>query len=127
MTRMVSALIAAWLLVAPLSGRAASDHRVVALSATYYSQNGSGTITVAQGDSVTFTNLDPPTPYGSSLTLIYQVHSLTENAASPRFGTLNLVGFGGSANVVGVNTLAPGTYQFHCTRHIYMHGTLIVT
>ncbi len=37
-----------------------------------------------------------------------------------------LVGAGETAEVVGVDALDPGTYEFYCTVHPWMTGTLLV-
>ncbi len=43
------------------------------------------------------------------------------------FGTNGLVYPGQTADVYGVDALAPGEYRFHCTVHVWMHGVLIVS
>jgi plastocyanin len=67
-------------------------------------------VTVAHGGSVTFTNLDVPQ------------HDVQGNG----FGT-PLINTGQNAKVVGVESLAPGSYDFFCSIHRNMKGTLTVT
>ena len=42
------------------------------------------------------------------------------------FGT-PLIGLGESATVAGVEALAPGEYEFYCSLHANMRGTITVT
>jgi polyvinyl alcohol dehydrogenase (cytochrome) len=71
------------------------------------------TVSVSQGDSVTYTNLDA-----------VQHDVLSKQPGL--FGT-PLIGIGESADVAGVESLAPGKYGFYCSLHANMKGTLTVT
>jgi polyvinyl alcohol dehydrogenase (cytochrome) len=76
-------------------------------------------VTVAStGESVTVHNADPIP------------HSLTSDMASaggtPLFDS-GAVASGQTVDVRGVGALAPGTYQYHCVFHPWMHGVLEVT
>ncbi len=66
-----------------------------------------------KGGSAVFTNLD------------VALHDVRHSAARPKFKS-PLIGFGRSAAVNGVRTLAKGSYRFHCTIHPWMTGTLRV-
>jgi plastocyanin len=46
-------------------------------------------------------------------------------AARPLFES-RLLDFGESASVAGVTKLRPGTYEFYCTLHRWMRGSLVV-
>ena len=70
-------------------------------------------VSVSQGDSVTYTNLDA-----------VQHDVLSKQPGL--FGT-PLIGIGESADVAGVASLAPGKYAFYCSLHANMKGTLNVT
>jgi polyvinyl alcohol dehydrogenase (cytochrome) len=68
------------------------------------------TVTLGRGDTLTFNNLDSTAK-----------HDLVgEGFASP------LIGANESAPVAGVEKLAEGQYQFHCTLHGWMQGVLNV-
>src|SRR3954447_26266390 len=71
------------------------------------------TVNVGQGDTLTFNNLDTAAK-----------HDLVGHDAS--FGS-DLLGGGESGPVRGVDKLAPGQYQFHCTLHGWMKGVLNVS
>jgi plastocyanin len=119
-------VIAALFLMVPIPSRAATEHQMVALNTTYRYVGGtaSPTVTITQGDSLVFTNLDAVYAYNAQ---VYpQQHNVVDDAYIPRFGT-GLVQFGQRAVVSGVRNLPPGRYPFHCSRHSYaMRGTLIV-
>ena len=70
------------------------------------------TVTVQQGGSATFTNLDVPQ---------HDVRADNGSFSTP------LIGTGQSAPVEGVEVLAPGAYGFYCSLHPNMTGTLQVT
>src|SRR5438874_13286079 len=68
-----------------------------------------GTVTVAVGESVTWTNEGPTG------------HSATADDGSFDTGVL-------SKGTTGSHTFTKaGTYTFHCTPHPFMHGTIVVT
>jgi plastocyanin len=79
---------------------------------------GTQTVTIAQGESVTFTNNDVDS------------HNVTATAngadGKPLFASAN-ISFHQTARVDGTQYLVTGSYQFDCTIHPYMKGTLVVT
>jgi plastocyanin len=90
------------------------------------------TVTVSQGQSITFGNYDMY-PYGAGIA----AHSLTETVEGctgppyekcdryPRFSTA-LTDHGYVHKVEGVENLPPGSYPFSCQMHSQMTGTLVV-
>lgn len=74
-------------------------------------------LTVFRGDSLVYTNAD------------FDSHSVTTDVLGPDgkpvFGT-PIIGTGESAQVVGVDSLEPGSYPFYCAPHPWMTGTLDV-
>lgn len=70
-----------------------------------------GTLTVKPGEKVTVTNKDSV------------AHTLTDKK-NHKFDTGSIAGDGGTATFIAPTT--PGTYQFGCTFHPNMQGTLIV-
>jgi len=70
-------------------------------------------IVVSQGDTLRFNNEDP-----------VAAHNILSDTAG-QF-TSPLVAQGQSTLVSGVDKLAPGTYQFHCQLHSWMHGAIEV-
>lgn len=79
-----------------------------AVATTY----ATSTVTMQQGGSATFTNLDVPQ---------HDVRADDGSFSTP------LIGTGQSAPVSGVETLSPGAYGFYCSLHRNMTGTLQVT
>src|SRR5215212_6729045 len=71
------------------------------------------TINIGQGDTLTFNNLDSAAK-----------HDLLGHDGS--FGS-DLLGGGQSGPVRGVEKLAPGQYDFHCSLHGWMKGVLNVS
>jgi plastocyanin len=90
--------------VAAQTAPAATDH--VAISGFAFSP---ATVTVKVGTTVTWTQQDE------------DQHTVTANDGS----------FGSSPLVTGTTYThtfsAPGTYQYHCSIHPFMHGTVVVT
>ena len=76
-------------------------------------------LVVPQGVGITLTNTDA-----------FAAHALTSDATVAGGGRLfesGVLNFRGSAPVVGVTSLPPGTYGFHCSVHEdNMHGQLVV-
>ncbi|HEX5270439.1 MAG TPA: PQQ-binding-like beta-propeller repeat protein [Gemmataceae bacterium] len=70
-------------------------------------------ITAAPGDTLRLNNIDP-----------IASHNIVSD--TPGLFASPLVADGNSAVVAGVDKLAPGTYQFHCVLHSWMHGVLEV-
>src|SRR5205807_2944454 len=75
----------------------AADQHAYAVAMNY----ATATITMRQGDKLTFTNLDN-----------IAKHDLVDHDG--QFGS-DLLGAGESGPVRGVEKLQPGTYQFHCS------------
>jgi plastocyanin len=100
------------LLAAPAPAFAAQPHLAVAWNLRFVP----ATIEVNQGDSIVFFNTDPFGGVG---------HTLTHQAPDPKFDT-GLLHAGESKEVVGVNELPMGTYEFYCTIHPFMLGKLLV-
>ena len=79
---------------------------------------GPPTVTLVQGQSLDFANLDPTGP-----------HDLISEKRGPDFKRLFTsasIPFGQSTDVVGVEKLVPGTYAFVCSIHGTMRGELVV-
>lgn len=76
-----------------------------------------GDVQVAQGSELTFVNADAAR------------HDVTavdaDGAGRPLFKT-RVLGAGQAAAVAGVEALPPDTYQFFCSVHEYMRGTVTV-
>jgi polyvinyl alcohol dehydrogenase (cytochrome) len=105
--RGVGALTAAACLCLP-AGATAAEQQAYAAAMSY----ATPAITIAKGDTLTFNNLDS-----------LAKHDLVGHDG---FGS-ELIGAGESSPVKGVEFLDPGQYQFHCTLHSWMQGTLNVT
>jgi polyvinyl alcohol dehydrogenase (cytochrome) len=69
-------------------------------------------IVVNQGDTLKFNNID------------VTAHTLSSN--TPGLFDSGVVSGGNSTVVTGVDKLAPGTYQFFCSFHPWMHGAIQV-
>ena len=65
-----------------------------------------------QGGSITYHNLD---------VAAHDVLSVDGLFSTP------LIGLGESTPVTGVEALAPGSYEFYCSLHANMRGTINVT
>lgn len=102
------------LLPFPASAGPAGNMEVVAAPWTY----SMSPVHVPQGETLTFTNLDPLSGEGHSLT--HAVRPGSERFLSP------IIPPGTNAPVAGVEKLERGTYQFTCRIHPFMAGTLVV-
>ena len=69
-------------------------------------------VTISQGSSATFTNLD-----------VAQHDVISDDGLF----TTPLISLGESTPVTGVETLSPGSYGFYCSLHRNMTGTLVVS
>lgn len=92
----------------PASSAAATGSATITISNFAYS----GTLTVTAGEKVTVVDKDSA------------AHTLTSKG-SPKFDTGNVAGSGGTGTFIAPST--PGKYQFGCTYHANMAGTLTVT
>lgn len=76
------------------------------------------TVTIAQGESLTFYNGDSDR---------HNVTAASMGAdGNPLFASAT-IGTGESAVVAGTRYLTTGTYGFNCTLHPFMQGTLVVS
>lgn len=91
-----------------------ADETVYAVPVDRYS---SSVITIDQGEALFFRNLDANR---------HDLVSKDQAGGKPIFST-PLLTTGGEAVVQGVQQLKGGNYQFFCTVHTYMTGTLTVT
>jgi plastocyanin len=117
-TSIRATLFASVLLAAGVSAAvplALGDQQVTAEPRDRY---GTPTVTIAQGESVTFTNHDVDS------------HNVTATAngpdGKPLFASAT-ISLGQTARADGTQYLASGSYQFDCTLHPFMKGTLVVT
>jgi plastocyanin len=107
--------IVALVALTTMPAAAYADQTILAAPPTQYI---AGDISISQGEKVTFTNLDTA------------VHDVTAKAVGPdgkpAFGS----GFTnplGSQTVAGTEYLTTGSYQYYCSIHPYMTGTITVT
>lgn len=136
---------ALWIAVVTLVGPPApppllaqQDHPVVIVGFTYVpGQSGvpfgvttepAVPLIIAPGDTVTAANLDAVD--------VIENHTITSDNCSgnqpcgpanpiPLFDS-GFVSVSQFAPVLGVDSLPPGTYPFHCKTHPFMHGSLVV-
>ncbi len=74
-------------------------------------------ITIRQGGRVTYTNID---------IALHNVTSLAAGKGGPLF-TSDTIAAGEVTPVIGVENLAPGVYDYTCTLHTFMIGSINVT
>ena len=103
------ALMVVSAIAAPAAQAQQTEQRAYAAAMNY----ATPAVTIGQGGKLIFSNLDT----------IAQ-HDLVGVGAS--FGT-PLISAGEEAEVKGAEKLPPGTYQFRCTLHSWMRGTLTVS
>lgn len=109
----VGALAAAFLV--PQAGHAA-PHVVGAMAVQFTPP----TVTINQGDTLTFVNTDTFSPFAGP-------HNLVHSSAFPLFSSGPPQGVGSVQPVAGVSVLPTGSYPFYCTFHgSFMSGTLVV-
>jgi plastocyanin len=99
-----------------LASPAAADQRISASPRDQYSNSQ---ITIDQGEHVTFFNGD-----------LLDDHSVTATATGRDGRALfdsGVIHPGAQVPVTGVESLGAGTYQFYCTVHDFMRGTITVT
>jgi len=109
------ALVAAAAALGLLAPAATADQEIAAGPGTVYLTTS---VTMAQGERLTFRNLDTTG------------HDVTSNGRRPGGRTLfqtPVIGTGSSALVEGSQYLTTGSYDFHCSVHPFMTGTLTVT
>jgi plastocyanin len=112
MRRALAAAVAALALAAPA---ASADQEIDAGPGTQYITTS---VTMNQGERLTFRNLDTTG------------HDVTSRLAGPDGKPLfktPVIGTGSSAFVVGSQYLKTGSYDFYCSVHPFMTGTLKVT
>lgn len=113
-------VMAAVLGVAVLAGASAVptsagplDQRIVALATTY----GPEEVTIVQGEPLEFTNLDRPP---------HDVVALRDGPdGKPAFAT-EIIGTGDTVVIEGLEKIPAGVYDFTCTLHPSMLGTLFI-
>lgn len=93
----------------------ASDQTIYAAPSDQYLI---GDVTIDQGQTVTFTNLD---------TVAHNVTARRKGPDSKPLFTSVPTGAGSSEPVAGTQYLTTGTYQYVCTFHPWMTGTITVT
>ena len=106
-TRIIRALGGGAVVAALVAGTALAADQAVAIGGFAFSP---ATITVAVGDTITWTNNDP------------QTHTATADDASWNSG--NIAGGGGTK---AVTFTTAGTFPYHCAIHSSMTGTVTVT
>jgi plastocyanin len=111
------AAVATLAVVGAIPARAAGTATVTTAGFTYLAP----LTVIAPGDGLMYANADVAT------------HDLTSDASDPvthlpLFSTARLAPGGAALPVTGVELLAPGLYQYHCTvqGHGFMHGALQV-
>jgi plastocyanin len=109
------ALVAALAALAVAAPAASADQDIVAGPGTVYLTQS---VTMAQGERLTFRNLD---------TTGHDVVSRKRSADGKRLFQTPVIGTGSSALVVGSQYLTTGDYDFYCSVHPYMEGTVHVT
>jgi plastocyanin len=112
MRRALAVAAAALALAAPAAG---ADEQIEAGPGTQYLTTAPA---IDQGERLTFRNLDVT---GHDVT-----SRLIGLDGKPLFGT-PVIGTGSSALVVGSQYLTTGSYDFYCSVHPFMRGTLTVT
>jgi plastocyanin len=76
------------------------------------------TVTIDQGEKVTFQNLD---------TVDHDVTAKAKGTDGQPLFHSALVGTGGSSDVAGTEYLTSGSYEYFCSIHSFMQGTIEVT
>ena len=80
---------------------------------------GNPNVEIAGGESLTFLNLD--------LTAVHDVTAIDAGTGGKPVFRSEIIGFGTEAPVVGAEKLGPGSYDFLCSIHTFMTGTLTVS
>ncbi|HEV3229235.1 MAG TPA: plastocyanin/azurin family copper-binding protein [Solirubrobacteraceae bacterium] len=115
MGRLRKGVLAAVLVLGASAAIAYADQTIYAGPPTQFI---GGNITISQGEKVTFTNVDVVT------------HDVTAQSKGPdgkaAFASAH-TDPGGSQPVVGTEYLTTGSYQYICSIHPYMTGTITVT
>jgi plastocyanin len=115
MSKLVRAWVIAVLALAVTAGVALADATIYAGPPNQFFQ---GDVTIAQGEAVTFQNMD---------TVPHDVTAQGKGAdGKPLFQSAQ-VGTGQSAPVEGVQYLTSGSYPYICSIHPFMKGTITVS
>ncbi len=110
--RAALATVVAWL---ALAAPALADQTIYAGPPNMFY---TGSVSIDQGEKVTFTNLD---------SVEHDVTAATKGADGKPLFNSPLEGPGGSGGVAGTEFLTTGSYDFSCSIHPFMHGTIQVT
>ncbi|HEX6713696.1 MAG TPA: plastocyanin/azurin family copper-binding protein [Thermoleophilaceae bacterium] len=115
MSKLVRGAIAALLALLIMAGVALADATIYAGPPNQFFQ---GDVTVAQGEAITFQNMD---------TMPHDVTAQGKGAdGKPLFQSAQ-VGTGESSPVAGVEYLTTGSYPYICSIHPFMKGTITVS
>jgi len=115
MTKLARGVVAALIGLAVTAGIAYADATIYAGPPNQFFQ---GDVTIAQGEAVTFTNVD---------TMTHDVTAAGKGSdGKPLFASAQL-GTGQSAPVEGVEYLTTGAYDYICSIHPFMKGTITVS
>jgi plastocyanin len=115
MSKLIRGAVAAVLALALCAGVAWADATIYAGPPNQFFQ---GDVSIAQGEAITFTNMD---------TVPHDVTAAGKGAdGKPLFQSAQ-VGTAQSAPVAGVEYLTTGSYPYICSIHPFMKGTITVT
>jgi plastocyanin len=115
MSKLIRGIVAALLVLALSAGVAWADATIYAGPPNQFFQ---GDVSIAQGEAITFTNMD---------TVPHDVTASGKGAdGKPLFQSAQ-VGTAQSAPVAGVEYLTTGSYPYICSIHPFMKGTITVT
>jgi plastocyanin len=115
MTRLTRGVAAALLCLAAMAGVAYADATIYAGAPNQFFQ---GDVTIAQGEAITFTNVD---------TVPHDVTASTKGADDEPLFASAKAGTGESVPVAGVEYLTTGSYGYICSIHPFMTGTITVS
>jgi plastocyanin len=115
MSKLVRGAVAAVLLLAIGAAVAYADATIYAGPPNQFFQ---GDVTIAQGEAITFTNVD---------TVPHDVTAGAKGSDGKPLFQSSQIGPGQSAPVEGVEYLAAGSYPYICSIHPFMKGTITVS
>jgi plastocyanin len=115
MSKLARGVVAALLVLLVSAGAAWADATIYAGPPNQFFQ---GDVTIAQGDAITFTNLD---------TVPHDVTASAKGSDGKPLFASTQAGPGSSAPVEGVEYLTSGSYPYICSIHPFMTGTITVS